>query len=890
MRYRSPKLAVLSVLALLGSSLATVGVGASAHADPPPCTASIGSVSVSPSGTLEPGETGTVIATSTQGYIEPPGGCDGPMTFTDDQGNVTTCADALTCGVGFIYWRGTHVFTVSYQGETATATVSVQAPSLKLTANKSYLAPGETTDLSWTTNMTCPPAEISLYSHIAGQAPDNEQNWSFGCGSDYAVSWRPVVVNFQARAKFNGAVEANSRTVTLTPDPYVVSVSQANGIETATSNMPVGVDGYGLSVVDDTTGTPVAWCSYGTQCTTNANPGDDYTGWVDLFPGWSSDPRHEDSNGNASQPSVLAGSGPPTSGSSSPAPSCSSNGCPWDGTVNLTADNDVTDPAAPSAVLTATPSKPVDQPYTLGIYKEGGALLTTCTHAVGAPPCSVTVTPPLDDIGQYVAKVLPASADESEAVQSNVETLTRAGASAATPEAHFDPSVSMAVSNWHFDGDDASITGGLINYTVGATLKNVGNGGPCLVDQCSLVLQGGMPDEQNILQPTATVQTLPLGTLAGDPDPQTLTFASNGDADLSDFAYIRVALYSGSTLLTESPWKVGSTFSIQHVAGFAPASLPVAFSVSQFLAATADAQEDPCLFIFPPGLGTHFSESSVSDEQALCEQLDHVQQQAQATADLQRIIIDVAKSFGTDMLVASAGLLSGYGLGTWVYHQVVTTLAAEDVDRQSEINQFASRERVYQKSSPATTLQYGPGTDPATLRVAAATVLQQCQIIAGGQSEDVNNCDVMPIFAPGNDVTAAAAHDWDAETTGPTLRPMQLQYGYSAENGWYKGWQDPSNPCLLKYAPSQNCDEYPFRSTTAGGPDSDPPASLRVINAEDNMREGRQLRMFYAKCGIKTGIPFLVVPTTIRSDTPGPLPTVAYCGVGAFAPGDSDGF
>jgi hypothetical protein len=144
-------------------------------------------------------------------------------------------------------------------------------------------------------------------------------------------------------------------------------------------------------------------------------------------------------------------------------------------------------------------------------------------------------------------------------------------------------------------------------------------------------------------------------------------------------------------------------------------------------------------------------------------------------------------------------------------------------------------------------------------------VVTNCRALVANQED----CDSMPIFAPGDDIWAAAQHDRDAIAAG---QPPSLNYRSEADhkkNGilrdWYAGFGNTngSNPCQNYDGAILHCDEYPFFSTAQAGLG----ASLRVINKTDNIKEGARLESFYNTCGLKepaaeTGQTkkFLVIP------------------------------
>ena len=86
-----------------------------------------------------------------------------------------------------------------------------------------------------------------------------------------------------------------------------------------------------------------------------------------------------------------------------------------------------------------------------------------------------------------------------------------------------------------------------------------------------------------------------------------------------------------------------------------------------------------------------------------------------------------------------------------------------------------------------------------------------------------------------------------------TPQPGRLTRGSSHRAGWYDTdvW---ASICATPRL-TQNCDEYPFKSTIEGGPG----ASLKLINGWQNQLEGRRLGNMYNAC-VPDGAHFLVLP------------------------------
>jgi hypothetical protein len=145
-----------------------------------------------------------------------------------------------------------------------------------------------------------------------------------------------------------------------------------------------------------------------------------------------------------------------------------------------------------------------------------------------------------------------------------------------------------------------------------------------------------------------------------------------------------------------------------------------------------------------------------------------------------------------------------------------------------------------------------------------------------GDSGDISftNCSSLPIFISGYDVREAAEHDLEAlgwvsspNNNGQNVNPAWLQLNRDIANkpgdGWYRGVA----PCSSPTPPGENCDEYPFYSTTQGGQG----ANLKYIDATQNQLQGTRLYQFYSSvasaagvgipgCNVPTGQEFLAVP------------------------------
>jgi len=133
--------------------------------------------------------------------------------------------------------------------------------------------------------------------------------------------------------------------------------------------------------------------------------------------------------------------------------------------------------------------------------------------------------------------------------------------------------------------------------------------------------------------------------------------------------------------------------------------------------------------------------------------------------------------------------------------------------------------------------------------------------------QKADECESLPVFAPGDNIWQAANHDSDAIEQHPEWAVLER-----AETPYQQGWYIGIPPCV-NYAGQGDCDEYPFRTTIQGGPG----ASLRVILSSDNSGEGTYLQHFYDFCDVSAGDSFVVVPI-MSAEERGTVPTSMWCG------------
>ena len=134
----------------------------------------------------------------------------------------------------------------------------------------------------------------------------------------------------------------------------------------------------------------------------------------------------------------------------------------------------------------------------------------------------------------------------------------------------------------------------------------------------------------------------------------------------------------------------------------------------------------------------------------------------------------------------------------------------------------------------------------------------ECLKTADKGGYGLSECDSVPIFIPGSDISTATAHDKQAIETEPKW--IRLNYESAAAkkaNGEKRGNVSPG--CSGPKEVGEQCDEYPYFASMQGGSTHSP--SLEWVNGEDNANEGNRYATFLGKCEIIEYGPFFVVPT-----------------------------
>jgi hypothetical protein len=143
---------------------------------------------------------------------------------------------------------------------------------------------------------------------------------------------------------------------------------------------------------------------------------------------------------------------------------------------------------------------------------------------------------------------------------------------------------------------------------------------------------------------------------------------------------------------------------------------------------------------------------------------------------------------------------------------------------------------------------------------------------SGDQS--MADCSSLPIFISGQDVRQPTDHDLaalgavnDPNNQGQTVNPAWVLLTRDVSNKDGSGWYSGTAPCTLPTPGGMNCDEYPFFSTTQGGPG----ANLKYVDGRQNTLQGRRLQAFYDDtnnpavgglhgCNVQAGEQFLAIP------------------------------
>lgn len=174
-------------------------------------------------------------------------------------------------------------------------------------------------------------------------------------------------------------------------------------------------------------------------------------------------------------------------------------------------------------------------------------------------------------------------------------------------------------------------------------------------------------------------------------------------------------------------------------------------------------------------------------------------------------------------------------------------------------------------------------TSAATDAAAVEEIKDECFRKVGGYEEATGNnitllgaCSTWHVFIAGNDDKANEASEHDADAIASHVAWTVLTRG---NNGSPSGWYSQMPECTVNRQSGQDCDEFPFRSTSQGGANANPPVSLRLIDYGANRSQGAILTQFYSKCSVEDGGSFLVLALPRSSFPDVDIPTEGICSV-----------
>lgn len=270
--------------------------------------------------------------------------------------------------------------------------------------------------------------------------------------------------------------------------------------------------------------------------------------------------------------------------------------------------------------------------------------------------------------------------------------------------------------------------------------------------------------------------------------------------------------------------------------------------------------------------GTHFAESTVSDQELACET-------AVANRDTMSNLLRA---------VAAAG--GGSSVLWWLMHDgTVSQLSTPTAWPDYELPATRDLPLVWQAPVINVADHYKLQERGKDLTAEAAEALSRACLWnvsrIGNARED---CANLPVFFSGSDVEEATEHDLEAiagmNRVAPHPEWVKLNYEYGAGKERYqnRNWYRSVSPCDVRTIPAgQQCDEYPFWASEQGGdPALVPPPHLRFIDSTDNQYQGSRFGSFVTSCGLRSGPPpesggnarggdvFLMIPVPPDLDIP----------------------
>ena len=264
--------------------------------------------------------------------------------------------------------------------------------------------------------------------------------------------------------------------------------------------------------------------------------------------------------------------------------------------------------------------------------------------------------------------------------------------------------------------------------------------------------------------------------------------------------------------------------------------------------------------VFVPG--SHLAGTTTSDQTDACEAAA-----AAPAASMRSVLARVLATAGAGVLAAIA--VEFVGDGTQTAAPPNWTTQPNPTPPTPRTPPSSVPEGIWHITKFAKRLAAANQVDEAAAGVATEQCLKLVTLAYTGV-DPYGKCSAEPIFMSGqSDVPEATNHDLEALSQIPTWIELNRKLGGNSS----PNWKDTDPICVAKVV-GQNCDEYPFLSTTQGGGQVTPRPSLKAIDGVQNQLQGTKLGQFYGACGVADGDEFLAIPIPPSAPT---VPTLAIC-------------
>jgi hypothetical protein len=130
-----------------------------------------------------------------------------------------------------------------------------------------------------------------------------------------------------------------------------------------------------------------------------------------------------------------------------------------------------------------------------------------------------------------------------------------------------------------------------------------------------------------------------------------------------------------------------------------------------------------------------------------------------------------------------------------------------------------------------------------------------------GKSGSSNKKPRLPVLIPGADTWQTTKHIQDAITMNAAWAVLTRADHPASTSS--RRWISTDARCKGISSKSSWCDEYPFFTSLEGGPG----ASLKIVPAFEQQRQGGKLSRFYGKCKVAKGTKYFVAPTILAPVT-----------------------